>query len=219
MKILVKFPTRGRKEKFFSTLNKYYELLDDINSTQFQITIDEDDITMNNQEVLEQLSSYKNLKFDLGRSENKIHAINRDITVDGWDIILIASDDMIPKVKGYDTIIRNKMVELYPNTDGILWFHDGNRKDLNTLSIFGREYYKRFGYVYHPEYKSFWCDNEFTQVGNILKKQTFIDQVIIHHEHPDWGFGRRDDLYISNVKNDNHDRNVFINRSKINFGL
>ena len=219
MKILIKFPTRGRQEKFFSTLNKYYELLDDIDRTQFQITIDEDDITMNDQKVFEKLSSYKNLKFDLGKSKNKIDAINRNITVDGWDIILIASDDMIPKVKGYDTIIRNKMVELYPNTDGILWFHDGNRKDLNTLSIFGREYYKRFGYVYHPEYKSFWCDNEFTQVGNILKKQTFIDQVIIHHEHPDWGFGRRDDLYISNVKNDNHDRNVFINRSKINFGL
>lgn len=219
MKILIKFPTRGRQEKFFSTLNKYYELLDDIDRTQFQITIDEDDITMNDQKVFEKLSSYKNLKFDLGKSKNKIDAINRNITVDGWDIILIASDDMIPKVEGYDTIIRNKMVELYPNTDGILWFHDGNRKDLNTLSIFGREYYKRFGYVYHPEYKSFWCDNEFTQVGNILKKQTFIDQVIIHHEHPDWGFGRRDDLYISNAKNDNHDRNVFINRAKINFGL
>jgi hypothetical protein len=219
MKILIKFPTRGRQEKFFSTLNKYYELLDDIDRTQFQITIDEDDITMNDQKVFEKLSSYKNLKFDLGKSKNKIDAINRNITVDGWDIILIASDDMIPKVEGYDTIIRNKMVELYPNTDGILWFHDGNRKDLNTLSIFGREYYKRFGYVYHPEYKSFWCDNEFTQVGNILKKQTFIDQVIIHHEHPDWGFGGRDDLYISNAKNDNHDRNVFINRAKINFGL
>ena len=126
---------------------------------------------------------------------------------------------MIPKVKGYDTIIRNKMKEYYPDTDGILWFHDGNRKDLNTLSIFGREYYKRFNYVYNPEYKSFWCDNEFTKVGNFLKKQTFIDQIIIHHEHPDWGFGRRDSLYIDNAKNNSHDKNIYMKRLSRNFDL
>ena len=197
MKILIKFPTKGRKEKFFSVLDKYYELSDDIGSIEFQITIDEDDTTMNNGSVLDKLKTYKNLKIDLGKSENKIHAINRNITVSDWDIILIASDDMIPKVKGYDTIIRDKMKEFYPDTDGILWFHDGNRKDLNTLSI----------------------DNEFTQVGNILKRQKFIDQVIIHHEHPDWGFGSRDSLYTSNAKNDSHDRQVYLIRSQKHFDL
>jgi hypothetical protein len=174
---------------------------------------------MNNQEVLSKLSEYKNLKVNLGKSESKIHAINRDIVVSDWDIILIASDDMIPKVKGYDTIIRSKMQELYPDTDGILWFHEGNRKDLNTLSILGREYYKRFNYVYYPEYKSFWCDNEFMQIGNILKKQTFIDQVIIHHEHPDWGFGGVDGLYVTNSKFNGHDMNLFTLRSNKNFDL
>jgi hypothetical protein len=219
MKILIKFPTRGRKEKFFNVLDKYYELLEDLDKTEFQITIDDDDTIMNNQEVLSKLSEYKNLKVNLGKSDSKIHAINRDIVVSDWDIILIASDDMIPKVKGYDTIIRSKMQELYPDTDGILWFHDGNRKDLNTLSILGREYYKRFNYVYYPEYKSFWCDNEFTQIGNILKKQTFIDQVIIHHEHPDWGFGGSDGLYVTNSKFNGHDMNLFMLRSNKNFDL
>jgi hypothetical protein len=219
MKILIKFPTRGRREKFFSVLDSYYNLLDDINLIEFQITIDDDDTSMNNMNVLEKLSNYKNLKYDIGLSDNKIHAINRDIVITDWDIILIASDDMIPKVKGYDTIIRNKMKEYYPDTDGILWFHDGNRKDLNTLSIFGREYYKRFNYVYNPEYKSFWCDNEFTKVGNFLKKQTFIDQIIIHHEHPDWGFGRRDSLYIDNAKNNSHDKNIYMKRLSRNFDL
>lgn len=219
MKILIKFPTRDRKDKFFSVLDKYYDLLDDINSTEFQISIDHDDSSMNNDNVLDKLSKYENLFVNVGQSQNKIHAINRDIPSLGWDIILIASDDMIPKIKGFDTIIRNKMEELYPDTDGILWFHDGNRKDLNTLSILGREYYKRFGYIYHPSYKSFWCDNEFTQIGNILKKQTFIDQVIIHHEHPDWGFGNSDNLYALNIKNDSYDRNNYIQRSNQNFYL
>lgn len=219
MKILIKFPTKGRKDKFFKVLDKYYELLEDIDKTEFQITIDDNDTTMNNKDVLGRLSEYQNLSVNLGNSESKIHAINRDITISDWDIILIASDDMIPKVKGYDTIIRSKMEELYPDTDGILWFHDGNRKDLNTLSILGREYYKRFNYVYYPEYKSFWCDNEFMQVGNILNKQTFIDQVIIHHEHPDWGFGGGDSLYATNAKYNGHDMNLFMMRSNRNFDL
>jgi hypothetical protein len=90
MKILIKFPTKGRKEKFFLVLDKYYELSDDIGSIEFQITIDEDDTTMNNGSVLDKLKTYKNLKIDLGKSENKIHAINRNITVSDWDIILIA---------------------------------------------------------------------------------------------------------------------------------
>ena len=73
----------------------------------------------------------------------------------------------------------------YPDTDGILWFFDGWRKDLNTLCILGRKYYERFGYIYNPEYNSFWSDSEFTDVGNILNKQKFIDKVIIRHLHPD----------------------------------
>jgi hypothetical protein len=60
------------------------------------------------------------------------------------------------------------------------------RQDFNTLCILGKKYYDRFGYIYHPSYKSFWCDNEFTDVANELGKQTFIDKVIIRHVHPDW---------------------------------
>jgi hypothetical protein len=219
MNILIKFPTKGRREKFFKVLDLYYNLCNDVNNIKFQITIDEDDLFMNNHDVLEKLKTYKNIIVDMGMSENKIHAINRNVPNSDWDILIVASDDMIPKVKGYDDIIRNKMEELYPDTDGILWFHDGNRKDLNTLTIMGKKYYDRFGYIYHPSYKSFWCDNEFTQVGNILKKQTFIDQVIIHHEHPDWGFGGRDHLYSLNSTFNNHDKNIFLTRKSKNFDL
>jgi hypothetical protein len=219
MNILIKFPTKGRREKFFKVLDLYYNLCNDVNNIKFQITIDEDDLFMNNHDVLEKLKTYKNIIVDMGMSENKIHAINRNVPNSDWDILIVASDDMIPKVKGYDDIIRNKMEELYPDTDGILWFHDGNRKDLNTLTIMGKKYYDRFGYIYHPSYKSFWCDNEFTQVGNILKKQTFIDQVIIHHEHPDWGFGGKDYLYSLNSTFNNHDKNMFLTRKAKNFDL
>lgn len=219
MKILIKFPTRNRKNKFFQVLDLYYKFAENLDKIEFLITLDTDDSSMNNDEVKEKLKAYKNLKYYFGKSNNKIHAVNRDIEIGDWDILLLASDDMIPIKKGYDESIRFNMAINYPDTDGILWYNDGNRKDLNTLSILGKKYYKRFNYIYHPDYKSLWADNEFMTVGNILKKQKFIDEVIIHHQHPDWGYGGRDNIHTLNNNHDKEDRDTFHKRQKNNFYL
>ena len=221
MKLLIKFPTRGRKQKFFKVFNQYQNLCEDLDNTYFLVTLDNDDEDMKLSEVEEMLNTFKNVKVIYGDSTSKIHAVNRDIEmINDWDILLLASDDMLPKVKGYDNIIRNKMKEFYPDTDGILWFNDGHQENrLNTLCILGKKYYDRFGYIYYPEYKSVWCDNEFMMVGDLLEKQTYFDEVIIEHEHPDWGYGGRDDIHQINSKNENHDRLLFTKRKENNFYL
>jgi hypothetical protein len=187
-KLLVKFPTRGRPDKFFTVLDRYYHGAKRKHLTSFLITCDQDDLTMNNDAVRQQLqNNYKGMTVVFGHSKSKIEAVNADmIHAPPYDIILLASDDMVPEEKGYDEIIRNEMLKNYADTDGVLWFFDGYRRDFNTLCILGKKYYDRFDYIYHPSYKSFWCDNEFTDVANHLGKQTFIDKVIIRHVHPDW---------------------------------
>jgi hypothetical protein len=222
MKLLIKFPTRGRKDKFFSTLNIYHNNCEDIENTEFLISIDSDDTEMNLEEVVNRISSYKNTKVVVGNSLSKIDAVNRDLNEfeNKWDILLLASDDMIPQVKGYDIIIKDNMLFNYPDTDGVLWFNDGFQGNrLNTLCILGKKYYERFNYIYHPDYKSCWSDNEFMAVGNILNKQSYLDQVIIKHEHPDWGYGKNDFVHQKNVSDFNYDLNVYNTRKNINFGL
>lgn len=221
MKLLIKFPTRNRKNKFFKVLKKYQNLCEDLTNTYFLITLDNDDESMSPSEVDQIFRTFKNVKVIYGNSNSKIHAINRDIElVDDWDIVLLASDDMVPKVKGYDNVIRDKMKENYPDTDGVLWFNDGHQGNkLNTLSILGKKYYERFGYIYYPEYKSVWSDNEFMMVGNLLGKQTYFDEVIIEHEHPDWGYGNRDVIHQINSNNENHDKLLFMKRKENNFFL
>ena len=222
MKLLIKFPTRGRKDKFFSTLDKYYEYCKNIDNMDFLISLDEDDNEMNNTEVLKKLSNYKNIKVVVGLSKSKIDAVNRDLNdyKKHWDIVLLASDDMVPTIKGYDDIIRDNMMFNYPDTDGILFFNDGFQGNkLNTLCILGKKYYERFNYIYHPDYKSCWSDNEFMVVGNILKRQSYIDQVIIRHEHPDWGYGNIDYVHNNNIKDWHHDNNVYKIRESNNFYL
>lgn len=221
MKLLVKFPTRNRKNKFFKVLRQYQNLCEDLDNTYFLITLDNDDESMNPSNVEGIFNTFKNVKVIYGTSNSKIHAVNRDIElVNDWDIVLLASDDMTPKVKGYDNIIRNKMKEFYSDTDGILWFNDGFQGEkLNTLCVLGKKYYERFNYIYHPDYKSCWSDNEFMEVGKILKKQTYIDSVIIKHEHPDWGYGNRDQIHTNNINDYQYDLGVYNRRKEINFEL
>jgi hypothetical protein len=54
-------------------------------------------------------------------------------------------------------------------------------------------------------------------VGDILGKQTYFDDVIIQHQHPDWGYGVRDQIHSLNMKNEMHDRELFNKRKKENF--
>ena len=222
MKILVKFPTRQRPQRFFNALNRYQHLrtTDDL---YFLVTIDKDDKEMNNPNVINALKMWGNLQYEIIESQGKIAAINSGINEfdKHYDIILLASDDMIPRVKGYDQIIIDAMKDNYPDTDGVLWFNDGNAKDeLNTLCILGKKYYDRFKYIYHPSYKGLWCDNEFMDVANILGKQKYFEQVIIYHEHSAWNRSiPKDQLNVRDNNNYDIDQSNYELRKQNNFDL
>lgn len=198
LKILFKFPTRGRPDKFFEVLDAYYKLLDDKDSFRFLISLDSDDPELKTYISKLMSDNYPNLVFHTGTSKNKIDAINRDVNLyQDWDICVVIADDMVPQIEGYDNIIRMNMLKAFPDTDGILFFNDGYTQ-LNTLPILGRKYYNRFGYIYCPEYASVFADNEFQEVAKILGRQVYNDMVVIKHNHPRWTGEAFDELYTKN---------------------
>lgn len=205
MKLLIKYPTRSRPNLFQKTLERYFTYLSGKIDTQFIISIDRDDPSMNNSEILSWTTSKPNVQIKIGDSKTKIEAINSDIPQTGWDVLLMASDDMTPVVRNYDQILCDAMQLHFPDTDGALWFNDGRVGDvLNTLPILGNKYYQRFGYVYHPEYKSLWCDNEYQMVAQKLNKLIWINQVIIRH---DWKDATGEDaLYRRNETTEHYTR-------------
>lgn len=207
--ILVKFPTR-RIELCASTIQKYIDMASDINNIRFIVSIDNDQ----SEHVTFLESIHPSISVFTGEPKGKVAAINRNIPrSSSFDIVLLASDDMIPVVHGYDQIIIDTMKQFYPDTDGVLFFNDGFQENrLNTLVICGSKYYDRFGYLYNPEYKSLYCDNEFTDVAKRLNKQTYIHQIIIRHEHP-YNLHLADDtLYQINDSFMNYDKNVYNRR-------
>jgi hypothetical protein len=158
----------------------------DVHNLRIVVTLDIDDPTVTDafKQQIYDISPY--IFIAMGISESKIHAINRDMPdTSQFDVLLLMSDDMVIQVHGYDKIIREYMQTHYPDTDGVLFFNDGHQgKHLNTIVICGSKYYTRFGYIYFPRYKSFYCDNEFTETAFRLRRQTYFDKVIIRHMHP-----------------------------------
>lgn len=223
LKLLIKFPTRGRPKKFFEVLDLYYQKAEDKNNLAFLITCDTDDTSMNNPEVIQKLESYKvkcKFFYTFGHNKTKIQAINADMEkFQGWDVLLLASDDMIPIADGYDQIIKNDMMAYHRNMDGVLWYFDGQRHDINTLCILGKKYYDRFNYIYNPEYISLWCDNEFTQVSEFLGKSYKLNKTIIEHRHPAYQKAEFDSVYARNESYFQIDQMTFEKRKKKNFDM
>jgi len=218
-KLLIKFPTRGRPEKFFDVLEKYMSL-SRYHDVSFVVTCDLNDETMNNEKVKERLKAFGNVEVCFGNSRSKIEAVNADMGGRDFDICLLASDDMIPEKEGFDLEIVNQMKINYPDLDGVIWFSDGYQKEnLNTLVVLGKRYYDRFGYIYHPDYVSFYSDNEFMQVAFALGKQTYVDNVIIRHQHPDNTKESIDMTYAVNNQHVIRDHHVFNQRAQHMFGL
>jgi hypothetical protein len=61
------------------------------------------------------------------------------------------------------------------------------------------------------------CDNEFQEVAERLKKQVYINRVIIEHDHVIWNKGVQDDLYRSNSKYFREDNVIYKQRKEIGF--
>lgn len=224
MRILLKCPTRSRPQKVLATLRKYVALAKDRENIGVAISCDDDDLGMRQTSIQKEIQSvlapmaWQRIFFSPNKS--KIEACNANMNeIDyPWDIVVLVSDDMIPQILGWDTILRSHMKAYFPNTNGILWFNDGYQGDkLNTLCIYGRKFYDSQGYIYHPDYKSLFCDTELTDRCNsdLAPLCKYVPYCVIRHEHPGTGFAQNmDPLYAKNQVYWNQDMHTYIRRKQ-----
>ena len=105
-KILIKFATRSRPQKFASCIANILNNANQPDNLLILVSIDGDDIPMQN--IREGSPIIHNIHFVSGSSKNKIDAINRDVNECqyDWDILINFSDDQEFVIKGFDDIIR-----------------------------------------------------------------------------------------------------------------
>lgn len=234
-KLLIKFPTRQRPKKFYKTFREYCRLLGGIAQVEFIVSIDDDDETMHPvsdvEDVLNEIiqcvcfdkTEKPSVQVFSDRSNNKIHAYNRDVekaSID-WDMVFMAQDDMIPQIEGWDDVLLMAMEKYFPSTDGVLWIDDGYvGRRLNTSVVMGRAYYDRFGWLYNPVYEGMWCDNELMFVANRLGRQAYIDWTVVKHEHPQNNPDVSEDaLYEKYAYTYDTDQTTFRDREDEGFGV
>ena len=219
MKILYKFPTRQRPDRFFKSLGNMQAMMTHTDYA-IEVTADWNDPTMFNKEVAERVHTYKNTSIHYGNSANKVDAINRDMGLfKDWDILILMSDDMEFIRHGFDTQII-KDYSKFPIGDVLMHYPDqAAGKALITMAIMDRKYYDRFGYIYNPEYKSLFCDNEQHEVAVKLGRYVFIKDRLFNHNHPAWGLQQQDALGVHTESFWKEDEATYNRRKLINFGL
>jgi hypothetical protein len=214
--IVFKYATRSRPILFDRGIDS---IVSNLNNQDYFILVscDENDITMLNHHFKYQ--GNPKIKFVYGISKNKIDAINRDFEhlPKEWDILVNMSDDMVFTQRGFDDVLRNDFSGDY---DLCLHYPDGYRTDLITMSILGKNYFDRFGYIYHPAYASLWCDNEQTEVAKLLNKYKYCNKQIFIHKHPaNDASVERDAQYGTTESYFGLDEIVFKDRKAKNFDL
>lgn len=216
--LLVKIPTRSRPDRFFNVFREWQCKLSGTFAVKFMVTIDSDDSTMNNPETLTRLDE-SGVHVRVGNCKTKIEAINDGVYDVQWSTLIAAADDMVPQVDAYDAIILDDMRNKFPDTDGALHYDDGIQgQRLCVLPILGRKYFERFGYVYHQDYASLYCDNEYTEVGKRLQRLPYIHKSIIKHLHPSVAGGfPADELLRRNNALVGRDRSVYLRRKAAGF--
>jgi hypothetical protein len=222
--ILCKVTSRNRPNELIKCICTYLTYASNPVKLKWLFTFDENDAAYNNPTFLRLLSCIiPTAIVCFGKSNNKIHAFNRDINncdaLGQWDIIISISDDQLAEVTGWDDMIRAVMPL---DLDASIWAYDGDQKNHNTMEIVGRTYYERFGYLYHPDYLTSSCDIEATEVAQKLGKQVLIDRCIIKHYNPLYYAGQShmnaaDETYHLGDGNHIADRATYLRRKAAGF--
>ena len=221
MKLLCKVTSRARPTELLKCIKSYVDLCDNKKNLIWLFSFDANDESYINKEFVGKIHDIINDAIIIfADSNSKIHAINRDVDkIYAWDILVNISDDQLAVTKGWDTEIINAMPS---DLDASLWFNDGHQDRLNTMEIVGREYYERFNYIYHPLYKSFFCDNEAMEVAQKLGKLIKVNKCIIKHFHPMWEKDthmKKDETYTKAETHWDFDKRLFSQRKSVNYGL
>lgn len=197
MKILYNFASKSRPEKFFQAIANI-RLMSATDNYEFCFKLDEDDPHLNQYlEGLKHLNLLSSTK--IGKSISKVHAINRDIPKEGWNILINMSDDIRWTAWGFDDILRGDIGEdtflHYPEPFADRQCLIQNKPPISVVSIMDKIYFDRFGYVYHKSYNSLWSDNEATEQARNLKRHKWVNKIIFSHDHPQAGKSKMDEQY------------------------
>lgn len=218
MKFTLIHPSRSRPSMAMETILKWTQRASKDADYEYLVSLDDDDPKYNlYHEWLYNLNAGK-IKVHVNQNKSAVEAINTVAHFGRGEIFIIVSDDFECPYD-WDKLLS---AHLFDKTDFVVKVNDGTPSWIVTLPIVHKDFYKRFGYIYNPEYKHMFCDTEMTCVAGMLGKLIHLDHLgfVFPHRHYTTPNGMEKDE--QNEKNDStwqYGEIVFRRRVKENFGL
>jgi hypothetical protein len=147
-------------------------------------------------------------------NRSAVDAINKGAEVATGDLFVVVSDDF-DCPEHWDTLL---LQALQGKSDYCVKTQDGLQPTLMTLPIMDRVYYNRFGYIYHPDYRHMFCDQEMTAVAHMLGKAVTLP-IVFFHNHYSTGKFKKDAITLRNNSTWVQGESVFNERLTTNFGI
>lgn len=217
MKLLIKYPTRGRPELFRETILNIHQT---IGSEHYTILVTADEVDICDYEgMIKGFPNSDKIILKRGESYNKIHAVNRDMDFAydklRWEWLILMSDDMKFVTNNWYDKMLSDIYSRWTDTDFFAHFNDGHTT-LSTLSVIGLEWFERTFYIYPWCYGSVSCDAEEHHKAQMLGKYHYFDAVYFKHFHPanGYGHGSIDNTYLMNNKYGEKDTQTYFKRMK-----
>jgi len=202
MKITIIHPSRQRAAIANQVRTAWLNKADGI--VEYVFSLDNDDIQGT---LYEGNCIYNNNRF-------AIDAINKAAEIATGDLFVVVSDDF-DCPEHWDSLL---IWGLQGKSDYCVKTQDGLQPTLMTLPIMERIYYERFGYIYHPDYRHMFCDQEMTAVAHMLGKVITLP-LVFPHNHYTTGKFQRDAVTLRNNATWQQGERVFNERLKNNFGI
>lgn len=211
-RFLVKIPSRERPARLLAAVGAWQGLAG--GDVEILLSLDRDD-----EASLEYAGELQDCGATIryGDRYTKVEAFNRDISDFDFDVLVVASDDFVPMIQGWDDHISRTLDRL-DTEDIALWCPDARQDRICTIPVMTRKYFDRDGYVFHPSYRSYFCDDEWTTVARMRAKLERVPGPLFLHNHPAFTRVTEDDLYRHNRRDKALDRANYIRRREANFG-
>lgn len=169
-------PSRGRPEQSFATIKKWL-LKSGTPKVEVILSLDMDDPYLD-QYIRIYYDAPFRVVFKKGYNRGAVGAINSAAREARGEIFIVVSDDTDCCVQ-WATRLLKQTVGL---NDFVLKTKDGIQPTMITMPILDRAYYKRDGWIYHPEFKHAWADRYFTELAH-RRGRVVTRNLIFKHLH------------------------------------
>lgn len=198
LKFSIVHPTRNRLKMCEQAVNNWISNFSFIEKDKLEyiLSLDYSDKELDN---YKQLAKKHLLSITINDNTCCVEAANNGAKLATGDIIILVSDDFY-SFEGWNLELKKLFKE---NTPQIFQINDSITKDIITLPIMTMKAYKELNYIYYPEYKSIYADNDLRLVAEVKNYLVDATHLVFKHKHWINGCVKKDEQYEHQEKLEN----------------